>query len=83
MVVWFLSYINYHRCCYRDHPADPPNPPKTHRVAFGYRCSHRKATGELHSENQFWELVVAVEAPPTSLRGLDELEDHGECGEVR
>jgi hypothetical protein len=26
---------------------------------------------------------VAIEAPPTFLRGFDELEDHGECGAIR
>jgi hypothetical protein len=30
-----------------------------------------------------WQLVVAVEAPPTFLRGFDELEDHGKRGAVR
>ena len=39
--------------------------------------------GEFHTENQFWQLVVAIEAPPTFLRGFDELEDHGECGAIR
>src|SRR6266849_1871659 len=29
--------------------------------------------GEFHTENQFWQLVVAVEAAPTFLRGFDEL----------
>jgi len=33
--------------------------------------------------NQFWQLVVAVEASPSFLRGFDKLEDHGERGAVR
>ena len=34
-----------------------------------------KPIGEFHTENQFWQLVVAVEASPTFLCGFDELED--------
>ena len=39
--------------------------------------------GELYTENDFRQLVVAVEATPASLGGLGELEDHGERGLVR
>jgi len=38
---------------------------------------------ELHTCDQLWQLVVAVEAAPTFLRGLNELEHHGERGLVR
>ena len=30
--------------------------------------------GEFHAKNQSWQLVVAIEAAPTFLRGFDELE---------
>ena len=36
--------------------------------------------GELHTLDQFWQLVVAVDAAPTLLGALDKLEDHGERG---
>ena len=39
--------------------------------------------GEFHTENQFWQLVVSIEAAPTSLRRFDELEGHRERGAVR
>src|SRR5215470_10480235 len=39
--------------------------------------------GEFHTENQFWQLVVAVEASPSFLRSFNKLEDHGERGAVR
>ena len=39
--------------------------------------------GEFHIENQFWQLVVAVEASPRFLRGFDKLEDHGERGAAK
>jgi hypothetical protein len=45
--------------------------------------SDLEPVGEFHTENEFWQLVVTVEAPPTSLRGFDQLEDHCECGAVR
>ena len=41
------------------------------------------SVGEHHTCDQLWQLVVAVEAAPTFLRGLDELEDHRERGVVR
>ena len=41
------------------------------------------SVGEHHTCDQLWQLVVAVEAAPTFLRGLDELEDHRERGLVR
>ena len=40
------------------------------------------AVGELHTLDHLWQLIVAVEAAPVFLWGLDELEDHGECGLV-
>ena len=39
--------------------------------------------GELHTHDQFWQLVVAVDPAPTFLGALDKLEDHGERGLVR
>jgi hypothetical protein len=33
---------------------------------------------ELHSLDQFWQLVLAVDPAPTLLGALDKLEDHGE-----
>jgi hypothetical protein len=36
-----------------------------------------------HRDPVFWQLIVAIEAPPTFLRGFDELEDYGECGAIR
>ena len=41
------------------------------------------SVGEHHTCDQLWQLVVAVEAAPTFLRGLDELEDHRGRGLVR
>jgi hypothetical protein len=38
---------------------------------------------ELHTLDQFWQLVVAVDPAPAFLRALDKLEDHGERGLVR
>jgi hypothetical protein len=38
---------------------------------------------ELHTLDQFWQLVVAVDPTPTLLGALDQLEDHGERGLVR
>jgi len=34
-------------------------------------------------KDQFWQLVVAVDAAPPLLGALDKLEDHGERGLVR
>jgi hypothetical protein len=41
------------------------------------------AVGELHTLDHLWQLIVAVEAAPAFLCGLDEFEDHGERGLVR
>src|SRR5262249_27096743 len=38
---------------------------------------------ELYTEDDFRQLVVAIEATPTSFGSLGELEDHGERGLVR
>ena len=35
---------------------------------------------ELHTCDQLWQLVVTIKAAPTFLRGLNELEHHGERG---
>jgi hypothetical protein len=34
-----------------------------------------RAIGEFHTENQFWQLVVAVKTSPIFLHGFDEFED--------
>src|SRR3954447_12618930 len=34
---------------------------------------------ECHTDNEFWQLVVAIETTPASLRGLEQFEDHREC----
>jgi hypothetical protein len=38
---------------------------------------------EFHTLDQFWQLIVAVDRPPTFLSAFDKLEDHGERGLVR
>jgi hypothetical protein len=38
------------------------------------------SVGELYSEDELGQLVVAIEATPVSLGGLAEFEDHGERG---
>jgi hypothetical protein len=40
------------------------------------------SVGELYTEDDFGQLVVAIEATPASLGGFAELEDHGERGLV-
>src|SRR6266567_3876627 len=37
---------------------------------------------ECHTENEFWQLVVAVETAPAFLRGFQQFEDHRERGPV-
>jgi hypothetical protein len=46
------------------------------------RSDDLDSVGELYTENEFRQLVVAVEATPAFLGGLGELEDHGERGLV-
>src|SRR5262249_22807428 len=41
------------------------------------------APAELYTEDDFRQLVVAIDATPTSFGSLGELEDHGERGLVR
>ena len=38
---------------------------------------------EPHTLDQFWQLVMAVEAAPIFLRAFDKLEDHGKRRLVR
>ena len=38
---------------------------------------------ELHTLDQFWQLVMAVDAAPIFLRAFDKLEDHGKRRLVR
>ena len=40
------------------------------------------SVGKLHTCDQLWQLVVAIEATPAFLCGLDELEHHRERGLV-
>ena len=47
------------------------------------RSDNLDSVGELYTENEFRQLVVAIEATPAFLGGLGELEDHGERGVVR
>ena len=47
------------------------------------RSDDLDSVGELYTEDDFRQLVVAVEATPAVLGGLGELEDHGERGLVR
>ena len=47
------------------------------------RSDDLDSVGELYTEDDFRQLVVAIEATPAFLGGLGELEDHGERGLVR
>ncbi len=47
------------------------------------RSDNLDSVSELYTEDDFRQLVVAIEATPAFLGGLGELEDHGECGLVR
>jgi hypothetical protein len=47
------------------------------------RSDNFDSVGELYTEDDFGQLVVAIEATPASLGGFAELEDHGERGLVR
>ena len=38
---------------------------------------------ELHTVDQFWQLVMAVDAAPIFVRAFDKLEDHGKRRLVR
>jgi hypothetical protein len=38
---------------------------------------------ECHTENEFWQLVVAIETTAAFLRGLEQFECHRERGPVR
>ena len=46
------------------------------------RSDDLDSVGELDPENDFRQLVMAIEATPAFLGGLGELEDHGERGLV-
>src|SRR5271170_3855713 len=52
------------------------------RISGGSGLSLRSddldSVGELYTEDELRQLVVAIEATPASLGGLGELEDHGE-----
>ena len=51
--------------------------------AAGGRRDCLDAVCKLHTCDQLWQLVVALESSPAILRRLGELEDHGERGLVR
>ena len=46
-------------------------------------CDDLAPIGELHTLDDFWQLIMAVEASPGLLRAVDQLEHHGERGLVR
>ena len=46
-------------------------------------CDDLQSISELHTQDEFWQLGVTVEAAPAFLCALDQLEDHGERGLVR
>jgi hypothetical protein len=46
-------------------------------------CDDLAPIGELHTLDDFWRLIVAIEAPPGLLRGVDQPEHHGERSLVR
>ena len=47
------------------------------------RSDNLDSVGELYTEDNFRQLVVAIEATPAFLGALGELEDHGERSLVR
>ena len=47
------------------------------------RSNDLNSVGELYTEDDFRQLVIAVETAPAFLGGLGELEDHGERSLVR
>ena len=49
----------------------------------GRIADHLDPVSELDTLDQFWQLVMAVDAAPTFLGAFDKLEDHGERGLVR
>ena len=46
------------------------------------RSDNFDTVGELYTDDDFSQLIVAVEATPAFLSGFAELEDHGERGLV-
>jgi hypothetical protein len=46
------------------------------------RSDNLDSVSELYTEDDFRQLVVAIEATPTFFGSLGELEDHGERGFV-
>jgi hypothetical protein len=50
---------------------------------LSWRSDDLDSVGELCTEDDFWQLVVAIEATPAFLGGLGELEDHRERGLIR
>ena len=49
----------------------------------GKLADYLDPVSEPHTLDQFWQLIVAVDAAPIFLGALDKLEDHDERGLVR
>jgi hypothetical protein len=47
------------------------------------RPDNLDSVGELYAEDNFRQLVAAIEAPPAFIGGLGEFEDHGQRSLVR
>ena len=59
---------------------------KPQRLTADSACgleARQNAVSELHTLDQFWQLVVAVDPAPIFLRAFDKLEHHGKRGLVR
>jgi hypothetical protein len=55
----------------------------TDGVSNSLRSDDLNSVSKLYTQDDFRQLVVAIEATPAFLGGLGELEDHGERGLVR
>ncbi len=51
-------------------------------LTVGRLCDDLDPVVECHTENEFWQLVVAIETTPIFLGALDQFEDHRERGLV-
>jgi len=51
--------------------------------SLSLRSDDLDSAAELHTLDDFWQLVVAAESSPAFLGGFDQLEDHGKRGLVR
>lgn len=70
-----------------DHRPPSSERAKIRRRRFGPECRpawrRRDPVDELHTLDDFWQLVVAVETAPILLRAIDQLEHHGARDLVR